>query len=237
MSQSTITDEDLTAHLDGEADAVTRTAIEDALASDSQLIKRLEGLDIPLDRLRAEGAALAEAVPPVVMPDVRPAPSKGWLVAASLIFGLLLGAGAMRLANPQDTWVDAIANYQALYVPATLAGDVQPVEITKAVVSAFEAEAGISLTGVTEIAGLTFKRAQTLGIEGRRLLQLAYVTEDGRPVAYCLTTVQDRDRLARHSVTYGLGAVDWVKDGVGYVLVGDLAADQLHALQATLPGA
>ena len=93
------------------------------------------------------------------------------------------------------------------------------------------------MSGVTSIEGLEFRRAQTLGFEGRPLLQLAYVTVEGVPVALCLVSVDQGDRLARSSRQYGLATMDWIKGGVGYVLIGDVAADQLSSFRAQLPNA
>lgn len=237
MSARRFTDEDLTAYLDGEASPELRAAIDEALLHDPALAEALKALEFPMERLRSEADALADAVPEYATPVSAPRKASGWIIAASLMAGIGIGAGAVQIATPEQTWVDAVGSYQALYVPATLAGKVQPFATTQAVISAFEDEAGVSLDGVTEIEGLTFKRAQTLAIEGRRLLQLAYVTGDGTPVAYCLTQVDEKDRAPRSSVTFGLQAVDWVRDGTGFVLVGDLAPARLQSLQSSLPGA
>ena len=237
MSDAQFTDEDLTAYLDGELEGEKTALLESALSQDLSLSHRLASLDFPLDRLHKEAKALSDNVSPFQMPSASSSSSKVWLVAASLALGTVIGAGAMRLAEAPDTWVDAVASYQALYVPATLSGAMQPSDISTAVISAFEADTGVSLEGVTELKGLTFKRAQTLGIGGHMLLQLAYVTDDGTPVAYCLTSVEDVDRQATASTSHGLQAVDWVRNGTGFILIGDLSKEQLLTLQVQLPGA
>ena len=237
MSDDQISDEDLTAFLDQALEEDQAALIRAALARDPALSERLAALDFPMDQLQNEASVLAQHIPPVSPPVAKPLGPKVWWIAASLAAGIVIGAGAMRLANAPDTWVDVVASYQALYVPATLSGAVQAAEVTAAVISSFEAEAGLSLAGVTEVDGLTFKRAQTLGIDGRTLLQLAYVTSDGTPVAFCLTPVSEKDQVAQASITYGLQAVNWIHNGTGFVLIGDLPSDRLLKFYGQLSGA
>lgn len=107
--------------------------------------------------------------------------------------------------------------------------------VSSAVIDAFASRHGLSLDGVKDLDGLTFKRAQMLGFGGKPLLQLAYVTDRGVPVALCIVGVDDTDRMAQAGRHFGLASVDWVNQGTGFVLIGDVPAKDLDRVKSSLP--
>ncbi len=250
-----ISDERLTAYLDDALGAEARADVEAALAADPALAERLYALDVPLDGLRAImspdvlrapemppdllAGFTPEATPiPLKQPDApSPRPRRMWvptLLAASFAAGAVatyvLTPGPSAPSAPK--WVDAVASYQALYVTETLAASQQDPAQTADVLSDAAASFDVALGPALVLEGLEFKRAQMLGWNGKPLLQMAYLAEDGTPMALCLTRVGAEDRGPKTSVSHNLAGVSWVQDGVGYYLVGGSDTEQVEALSA-----
>ena len=241
IASEQITDDVLTAYLDGALEASVSAQIDAALAQDDALADRLAALDVPLDQLRdlmAPAVWNAPALPadvrhspaPFEMPEPANKPSKPvlarlWVpaaVAASFAAGLFIApmfAPAPSGAGPTK-WVDAVASYQALYVTQTLDQTRQDAAATADILMQADANFDVVLDPATQIDGLDFKRAQMLGWNGKPLLQMAYLDADGTPMALCLTRVGAEDRGPTSSTSHNLAGVSWVKDGVGYYLVG-----------------
>ena len=79
---------------------------------------------------------------------------------------------------------------------------------------------GVDLRPAKDIEGLMFRRAQMLAIEGKPLVQMAYLDDQGRPFAFCAVLLGDGDEAILSEMNHGLAAASWVEDGVGYVLIG-----------------
>lgn len=243
-AQMTFSDEELTAYLDGEVDPDLGAQIEAALSEDSQLSARLEALEVPMDALRA-AFSLPELAAPQA-PELRqPRRSLPWAMAASVVLALGVGALGGYGLRPQAPvvaekpgWIAAVAAYQALYSTETLDGPGQGAARTQVVLAGFKADVGVDLAAATETDGLTFKRAQTLTFNGKPLMQMAYVDEQGRPFALCVLATAKDARAMKDQLAHGLAASSWVQNGVGYLVIGgsDPAATRAHAedLQARL---
>ena len=189
-----ISDEELTAYLDGELPPEKRDAIDRGLEGDDALAARLAALEIPIDLLR-EGAAAALQEAPAYPTQARPGRiGQGALVAASVAV-LALGLGVfwtMRPAPTQD-WVLAVANYQSLYVTETLAAS-EPEEERQARLTTLSEALGTDLTPLLGVGEIEYRRAQLLGFEGEPLVQVAYL-KNGVPIAICITRVPGEDCL------------------------------------------
>lgn len=231
----TLTDEELTAFLDGEASADMAQRVE--MAGDD-VQARLAALQVDRTQIAMAMNGLLSAAPEYVPPQTR-APSNVWkapaAIAATLALGLFLGWSAPKgEANP--TWTEAVASYQALYITQTLSGaEGGPFQEENLV--ALGETLGVSLSGASDLAPLDFRRAQLLGFEGGPLVQIAYLTDDGTPVALCVLAVDGEDTAPTSSVMLGMAAVEWQKDGFGYLLIGgddtaliDQVAAQAQAL-------
>lgn len=246
MTQESLafTDEDLSAYLDGELDAETTSAIDAALETDEALADRLADLEIPVDLIRSVMAPNVLGAPP--LPDflredeAPPEPQSRRprsFVPLALVASFLVGMVATTLIIPepapaptQGGWTTAVASYQALYVTETLSTSQQSSEATDAVLARAAQEFNATLAPATEIEGLEFKRAQMLGFNGKPLLQMAYLTPDGIPMALCLIRTDDPDRSFKQIDMFNLAGVSWVNDGVGYLLIGGDDAAQIEAL-------
>ncbi|MEM7429765.1 MAG: hypothetical protein AAF441_27155 [Pseudomonadota bacterium] len=230
-SKRTYSDADLTAYLDGEADSETAAEIEAALQNDADLAARMEALQIDVGALRNAGDSLLGASP--AAPDILqhaatkqgPDRAKRFMpaVAAALLF-FVIGFGASRLTTPapEETWQDFAAVYHALYVNKTLAHIAQSDEAAVAELSRVSNVIGRTLEHAELGAeGLDYKRAQVLGYKGKPLLQLAYLSKIGAPVALCIyKSGNPGDTPVRSEQHRGLSAAYWTKDGYEYLLIG-----------------
>ncbi|MEM8655040.1 MAG: hypothetical protein AAGF36_09875 [Pseudomonadota bacterium] len=237
-------DEDLTAYLDGEADGVLRARIEKALETDADVAERLAGLDIPLVPIAEAYEALLQDAPPMpalpaATPEMSPPGRSRWGMgawglgtfatglAAGLAVAMFTGFGTPEPA-PRG-WVSFVASYQALYTPRTLAV-ADPTADEAAMQLADVSEAlGLDLSGLPEAEGLTFKRAQVLGFNGKPLVQIAFARADGTPVALCIIPAGAEAKPVSMGAAEGLGLARWNTPGYGFLLIGGTDAAPLEA--------
>ncbi len=242
----TFDDNQLRAYLAGDMPEEAARALEEQLEGDAILEARLLELDqashevlrqvmteLPgQERLRRLEADLTTAEPVKTRPVWAMA-----AVAAFVAFGL--GAfifGTQRSAVPHR-WQEQVAIYQALYVTETLT----PIRFEQDVIAAQVKRSGTELgrdipfEAVSRLDALTLKRAQILGFEGAPLIQLAYLSETGAPVALCAVRLDGSETAdVVFETLAGLPSAHWSRDGVGYMLIGDLAAEHLQDLAEEL---
>jgi hypothetical protein len=141
---------------------------------------------------------------------------------------------SQRTAAP--TWQDAAATYHALYVTETLTD-----------VAETASQAGIRLQGnaarlgqtiapghIDVVSGLTLKRSQLLGFEGRPLLQIAYLSENGAPVALCIMKSENaKPSNVRTATLQGMASARWAKDGFEYLLIGGADKEAIETAART----
>ena len=151
------------------------------------------------------------------------------MVAIALI-SLAVGWGVSNLLIHAriETWQHYAATYHAMYVRDTLA-NVRPTHETTA----------IELRRVSEVLGLTitqdalsgsdqleFKRAQVLSFDGRPVVQLAFLSKTGAPIALCVTRTDtthadtNRPSSIRPETILGMRAATWSKGDYQYLLIG-----------------
>ena len=233
-----ITDETLTAFLDGALDDAEAETVFAALQDDPALADRLAALDLPMEDLRAVMDPItlgAPAMPEGILAanDTNAPRHRLWVpaaIAVAFAAGLAISGVLQRTPQSQADWVEAVASYQALYVTQTLATPRQSDALTQDVLGRAGAAFEVALDPALEIEGLTFKRAQMLGWNGGDLLQMAYLTADGTPMALCLTRVDSADHGPVTSVSHALAGVNWVQDGIGFYLVGGQDPTLVEAL-------
>ena len=231
-----ISDEDLTAYLDGEAEDALRRQIDAALEKDTELQARLAALTLDVDMLRA--SALAAFPPPPPMPSL-PAANRSraplGMFGAGLVAGLAIGAFTFATffaqPAPPEGWAGFVASYQKLYTAETLnAIDQQPAETQAQLLQVSEA-IGLALGNLPEVEGMPLKRAQILGFKGKPLVQIAYQGADGTPVALCIILSPSQDPMPlTEGENKGLQTVRWNRDNHGFLLIGDM--DPLPLKQA-----
>jgi len=239
MEASDITDEMLTAFLDGEADQETSTIIVDLISRDPDLAARLDALKIPLPAIREAFDRAMEAAPLAMVNEALDRRSsdladhdrgsglrKGLLaaVAASVLaFAIGLAAGHMILPpDSSEDWRIAVAEYQALYSKETL-GSIEPVAVdADSMIQNVAAKIGapLSLETLVALDRLTFKRAQILRWGSAPLAQFAFLSDLGEPFALCATPVDEADRPIENTTLKGLAVSSWVHEGIAYMVIG-----------------
>ncbi|MEL6570606.1 MAG: hypothetical protein AAFQ64_03040 [Pseudomonadota bacterium] len=233
-----VSDETLTAFLDGELSADESAAVESALTAQPALAQRLAQLDVVKDDIAMAFDEILPSAP--TMPDLPSAspraksasPFMGLAAAAAV--GAIIGFGATfgTSAPSAPDWKEAIANYQVLYVPETLATATGQDQAER--LETFSERLGLPLKEATIVDGLTFRRVQMLGFEAAPLVQMAYVSPDGAPFAFCITEVGEADYAPKTENLSGLAAAHWVEDGIGYLIIGGDDLDFVNGLAATL---
>ncbi len=237
----TISNEDLTAYLDGELAEDERRRIEEAVAADADLAARLQALDVPVDAANPLFDALLDSAPecPAVQPAPRSLPRISRMLAAVLVvLGIGIGALLAPLLNrdtPSD-WKMAVANYQLLYVPQTLAGSPLDPERAAAHLARLSDDLGRDLSAAFSVAELDFRRAQMLGLEAEPLVQIAYLSEDNVPFAICVTPVDGPSYAPSAEKLAGLAAAHWVEDGFGFLVIGGEDLGLVRRVAASLQG-
>ncbi len=221
-----ITDEELTAYLDGEADTALRARIDQTLTSDPEVAARLDALSIDTSSLKAEFDGLLMTAPNNLVPaanDRSPPRAFGGAIVASMILGLTMGYTIFSPSTPaKPGWTQYVAAYQALYVSETL-NTVSPSEPSELI--RLSEVIGRDLNPATEIDTLNFKRGQVLGFNGKPLIQLAYLTEDGKPVALCVIRNGSPQQDIEHRELEGMQAASWSDGTFSYLLIGGADAD------------
>ncbi len=241
MSQKReFSDEELVAYLDGEEDFAPVDEIKAALESNAALAVRLTSLRVDRDVIAASFSELAaEDRPRPVLPErisPRQSFSMGSMAAAAMI-ALLLGYGAgFFTGNKSDFgWREYVAAYQALYANSTLAHINQTSDAKAAELKSVAAAIGKTINPVdVQISpSVDYKRAQILNHDGRPLIQLAFLSSTGEPLALCIIrSGQDKIASVATETMEGMSAAYWSKDGYEYLLIGGTDQGLINDLAA-----
>jgi len=254
----TYTDEQLVAYLDGQLSAEQTHAIQDQLTSDPALTAQLAALSIDtsaisetFDRVLPLGPQINVAALPIdagAKPATQPAApvvvnknrfTQLLPLAASVIVALGVGLFAGLYAsslfeNSADNhvahWQQAVVDYQVLYVADTLP-DTAPNENDKArQLAAISAASGMTITDtMVDLPGVDFRRAQTLGINGSPLIQIAFAGPNGEPFALCFTPVDKPASKPLAQAIDGMNTVSWRNGEYGFILVSFADPKQVEA--------
>lgn len=231
-------EEQLQDYLAGALPPETATKLEEEISTDTEVESRLFALDYkraaPLrDAFEQipDAAALQDLSALVLNTNVDAkiaVPQSTWkwpAVAAAVAFaaGAFLFAGQTSEAGP--SWQDQVAVYQTLYVTETLASTVPADEDLIAQLVKSERAIGrtLPLDVVGELDGMKLLRAQVLGFDGAPLIQMAYLSDSGVPVALCAIRLaaSATDRPTFETLS-GLPSVHWSDGSFGYMIVGDI---------------
>lgn len=237
--EKTFSDEELTSYLDGELEESARLQLERMLTDDGELQERLDSLTLDKDELgNALGTLLSIApeMPDVISETISQETEAGapvldakqpryWQLIAASLLALVIGygAGAYVPDKPERSWREFVATYQALYANSTLAHidqlDFNAGEELSRVSAAIGKE--LDLAAIQSVEQLDYKRAQILSFEGRPLIQLAFLSKVGAPVALCILQSYDGQESAPgFSEMRGMSSASWSKDGYEYLLIG-----------------
>ncbi len=224
MDSQTFTDEELTAYLDGEADAALSARI-DAVRDTPEVSARLDALSVPMGQLKTAGDRLLEDAPAMpVLSEANAGPAQrntmGWIAAAAV--GALAGvtfALFSQTAEKRD-WVAQVASYQALYVADTLTLAPQSRSVADSVIADFAKTTGLNMAEATALEGATFARAQVLGVDDAPLLQMVFALPDGTPIALCVMPLDEGAAAPVSDTAEGLALTRWNEGGFAFVVIG-----------------
>lgn len=227
MQDRYFTDEELTAFLDGENDLAPVDDIAAALETDAALAKRVDALLIDRDAIAASFAGIA---PTTKLPNLSAVaqPRAGFGAAAlSIAAGIALVVGIAAgswIAQPKPAgWVDYVAAYQVLYSNSTLAHIDQTPDAKQSELDRVTASIGkdIPLDALEGFPELDYKRAQILNFKGRALVQLAFATSTGEPLALCIIrSTKGQDTAPTVITKEGLSTAKWSSGTHDYLLIG-----------------
>ncbi|WP_416900063.1 MAG: anti-sigma factor family protein [Minwuia sp.] len=258
-----LSDEELTAYLDGELPLEARREVNRVLSVSEDARERLEMLrrgerpfaeafdvllgQAPLDRLRA-GIPVA----PAAAPQAATA-SGGWapMAAAAAVLVALVGGFLGGMVMPQGAiqtaGVEATTEPAATPAPrgwrqavadyqSLFTGDsLTPYQGGDSGLELANATAGFDFEPLTaDVDGLNFRRIQVLQFNQKPLVQLAYLSVDQQPVSFCVIASGNPNSEAAFETRNGLGIVHWVQGGFGYMLIGDLEEAQLGQIASAL---
>ena len=143
-------------------------------------------------------------------------------------------AGAESGAKP-DGWRTVVAEYLTLYTRDTLANmpDDRSLRETELKSVGDKLALGLSVDKVA-LDGLALKRSQLFDLDGRALAQIAYLTSDDGPVAFCIIADGEGNRDLSFEERQGKNVVYWSKGGHAFMLIGKLSRSALETFAASL---
>ncbi len=236
--------EKLLAYVDGQLSVAETEEVEGLLASDDSalaFVKKLQRSNLPFAEsfefmLEEDKEPDSSISPEIEISESNSQVTKtNWLwpgsIAASLLLGLVIGYFTfMANTEDHDNWIVRVADYHLLYVRDTVIAT----HLNPAQVSQLKSKLSKALNTDLNIPDLSaqklkFKRGQILDAGGKTLIQLAYLPNDGLPVALCILRSNAPDSLPKSGISRGLPYVEWSKDGFSYVIIGKINQQDLEA--------
>ena len=242
----------LLAYADNALSADERAEVEEILAGDKSAVTFLEQLkisDLPykdifddllddkkVEKIESKKHPLIQEPQTVqtTLESPKTAPAK-WLWPTSLVASLLLGAALTFLSinaktENHDNWIVQVADYHLLYIRETVSHSHSTPEEIKQLTHDLSAQLKAPLfIPNLNAQNLDFRRGQILDSNGRKLVQLAYLPKNGRPVALCVLKNSANDSLPKAGESRGLPYVTWSKNGLSYVIIGAIDKSDLNA--------
>jgi anti-sigma factor RsiW len=247
-----VDDAALLAFVDGELDPASREKVEAVLAHSPELRAQVAALSascLPY-RTAFERQALPElplalaqrvnSLVSVSQASSAPAhPRRHWLgmgaaMAASFAAGAWL-PWRLWSDSSESGWVEAVANYQALYVRETVDQNADSPARLASLLSGFDSEQQRALfVPDLRAADLSFKRVQRLGYVGSPLIQMVYLPPSGKPVALCALPMKRADAAVQARAIDGMSVASWQRHGLAFVLAADMPQAQVAQLAQRL---
>jgi anti-sigma factor RsiW len=252
-----IDDTDLLAYVDGQLPPERSAEVEAAAGGSAEVAARLRALRA--SALPYTEAFEGQALPPVPealerriaglvgVRQVQPQPRVVvWpRLAAAYAAGVLCCAVALKLFLPLPSplastsqlapWIKAVVDYQELYSRATLANVREDPLLSARVILDLQTNDGLKvLVPDLRSVGLAFKRVQRLSFHQKAVVQMAYLPENGEPVAVCVTRDERVDEAPIARKLGDLQTVSWRRNRLGYVLLGRAPERELLELALRL---
>lgn len=247
-----LSDEQLTAFIDGELSAAERGEIEELIRTDERVAERFDFLSRSNLPFRDAFEPLLAAAPVeqletmlagIPSPQARKARGgmsrRGFVSAlAACVVGVVAADRALiyverrRSAPDEGTeWRAVVAEYISLYTADTLSGPVPDTATQTAQLDRVASKLGLSLApDRVALPGVDLKRAQLLEYDGKPLAQIAYLDPESGPMALCIVPSslgrKDPDIENRH----GMNVVYWANATHAFMLIGHAPADRMMEL-------
>lgn len=166
-------------------------------------------------------------------------------VLAVFTIGALIGRTYFP-AVPEYTgpprWITAAVDHTNLYTTETMTSNPlsedQKAELLASASEHIEKDLN---PAANETARAFFQNGDLMGFEGKRLVQLNYLYDDGTPFAlYVLRTPETSDDAALANAEFKKGKIDeltamrWAQPGYEYFAVGRLTREQMDSVAAAL---
>ena len=247
----------LTAYLDGELAVEERVALEKRFLGEPALKVRLDRLvrggrafgaayevllaAAPDDRLQAmlSHVVASRTRATVVWPRAR-WNSLAALAAAVVIF-VLGGVGGhflpSTLHQPDEApgWRQVVAEYQGLTTAETLAAIPDNPDGISQELKLIGGKLALDLSpGKLVLPDAALKRADLFQFRGKPLVQLAYLTPESGPIAFCIIPDVGPDADRAFEERLGFNVVYWTDDGHSYMLIGKAPRAALETYAADL---
>jgi anti-sigma factor RsiW len=199
----------------------------------------------PDDKLQAMFATLVtdHNVSGAGSADIRPATRRmAWQMAAAaavLVVAFASGMATNTLLAPDQGkhqlaargWREAVAQYVSLFSRATLDG--MPTDRAAQEEGLKRASAALGLNLAAEkltAPTLTFRGTQLLQLDGKPIVQIAYLGDNQVPLAFCIVRSTQAAQPVATERRHGLNIVHWVAGGYGFMLIGDAPDADLRRL-------
>jgi len=137
-----------------------------------------------------------------------------------------------RAPAPAGRWAEDVARLHSHFVAASVSADPAS-QTNRDLVQLQLSRITNASVPVPEFTGhdLSFQRGQVLSYRGSRMMQLSYTNADGQLVA--LYVMPGGPRAQASAAALGdVTTVNWSRDGVRYMLAGEMAETSLRALAA-----
>jgi len=184
-----------------------------------------------------EDPVLASAPDAVASTPVRKEPWGGWrMLAAAAVLLAVFSAGVFttrfvpalgpQVASlpGQKGWRAAVADYQSLFVKATLENAGRDWNAQEENLRSAMTHVGLDLdVQKVTVPLLNLKYAGILEFKGKPLVQMAYLYNQRTPVSFCIIRngkPADHDVVAEQRL--GLNIAHWQANGYGYMVIGDV---------------
>jgi anti-sigma factor RsiW len=146
-------------------------------------------------------------------------------------------AGLQLADNGASPWVRAAVGYQQLYSRDTVALDAPSPDVSARTVSNILHEDGLQLR-VPDLSalGLTFNRVQRLRFNGKPLIQIVYLPQEGPPVALCVMKDAKPDAAISQQRVDKMDVVSWRQAELSYALIASPGVADLNEIGKQIAG-
>lgn len=222
---NSISETDLLAYLDGTAPH----PVAEQIASDPELRARLRDLVVSraMENSQTRLAICKDHPPEFLALPERPNPGqlRGGQVLVAFVLAITLVVATIALSGLSQRsvdliWVETLVNTHVIRLQQDAAPHSKTASTTTALIARFSEEFALPLDKALNFQTADFEHAHPMFLQGRPVLELAYHTPDQDKLFFCMTFVADQDRAPQTEFVKGIAATYWIKNGMGFVVMG-----------------